>query len=66
MIVWNIQNINERRRLHAEHPLVGSFENFNNLFDNLMRTPGHPFIFLNFRNPIGKQIILNFDRIVDT
>jgi hypothetical protein len=66
MIVWNIQNIGERRRIHAEHPMVGGFDKFNNLFDALMRTNGHPFIFFNFRNPIGKQIVLNFDVIVDT
>ena len=66
MILWNIQNIGERKRLHAEHPLVGSFDNFNDLFDALMRTLGHPFIFLNFRNPIGSQVVLNFDRVVDT
>jgi hypothetical protein len=66
MIVWNIQNIGERRRIHQEHPMVGSFDKFNTLFDALMRTSGHPFIFFNFRNPIGKQIVLNFDVIVDT
>ena len=66
MIVWNVQNISERKRIHAEHPMVGSFENFDRLFDSLMRTPGHPFIFFNFRNPIGKQLILNFERIVST
>jgi hypothetical protein len=66
MIVWNIQNIGERKRIHAEHPMVGSFDKFNHLFDTLMRTPGHPFIFFNFRNPIGKQIVLNFDLIVGT
>lgn len=66
MIVWNIQNISERRRIHAEHPMVGTFEKFNALFDTLMNTPGHPFIFFNFRNPVGSQVVLNFDRIVAT
>lgn len=66
MIVWNIQNIGERKKIWAEHPMVGSFENFNRLFDSLMQSGPHPFIHFNFQNRIGEQIILNFDRIVST
>ena len=66
LVVWDIQNILERRKIHAEHPMVGSFDNFNKLFDELMNTGVHPFIFFNFRNPPRKQIVLNFDRIIET
>lgn len=67
MIVWNIGNIAERKKIYAEHPMnIGSFNKFNELFDVLMQSGPHPFIHFRFLNPIGKQIVLNFDRIVPT
>ena len=64
LIVFKIQNTQERRKIHEEFPMIGDFNKWNKKFEELLEKD-YSFLHFNFQNPQGKQLIQNFDRFVD-
>src|SRR5215217_1822690 len=64
LITFRICNKQELRKIHEEFPMVGDFNAWFDLFDDLTKED-FSFVHLNLKNPPRFQLITNFDRFVD-